>query len=82
MNNPLGYTEYIGSFNKLPETGALNQIALVDNCLFLWQDGWHEVINYEENLLDKMIKIIRKARNSKLKRELEKLIEEENERFI
>ena len=78
MNNLLGYTNYIGSFDKLPETGTFNQIALVDNCLYLWQDGWHEIINYEENLLNKMIKIIKKARNSKLKRELERLIEEEN----
>lgn len=78
MDNLLGYLEYIGSFDKLPETGTFNQIALVDNCLYLWQDGWHEVINYEENLLNKMIKIIKKAKNSKLKRELERLIEEEN----
>ena len=77
MDNLLGYLEYIGSFNKLPETAELNQIALVDNTLYLWQDGWKLIIDYEENLLNKMIKVVRKAKDSKLKRELEELIEEE-----
>lgn len=80
MDNLLGYLEYIGSFDKLPETGTFNQIVLVDNCLYLWQDGWHELEPmYRETLLDKMIKVVREAEDSELKRDLEKLIGEEYE---
>ena len=78
MIRPLPQYRYIGSFDILPESAKENDIVLVGNVLYFWRDTWHEIINYEENLLSKITKVVREARDSKLKRELEKLIEEEN----
>jgi hypothetical protein len=75
---PLPRYRYIGSLKELPESAEENDIILVGSSLYLWHDTWHEIINYEENLLSKITKVVREARDSKLKRELEKLIEEEN----
>ena len=82
MIQPLPQYRYIGSFDILPESAEENDIVFVGSSLYFWCDTWREIINYEENLLSKMIRTVREARNSKLKRELEKLIEEENEQFI
>ena len=72
---------YIGYFEKLPEKAEPNDVALVGDYLYLWQDNWMEIEPlYKETLLDKMIKVVREAEESELKRELEKLIEEEYER--
>lgn len=74
------FIRYIGSFEELPETAEPNDVALSKGFVYLWRDGWHEVEPiYRETLLDKMIKTVREAKDSKLKRELEKLIEEEYE---
>ena len=76
---PLPRYRYKGSFDVLPESAEDNDIVLVGNALYFWRDTWHVIINYEETLLDKMIKTVREAKDSELKRELEKLIEEEND---
>lgn len=83
MDSLLGYIRYIGSFEELPETAELNDIALSKGFIYIWRDSWQEVEpTYKETLLDKMIKVVREAEDSELKRELEKLIEEDYERFI
>ena len=79
---PVPQYRHLGSFKELPESAEENDVVLVGNVLYFWCDTWHEIINYEENLLSKMIKAIRKAKDSKLKRELEELIREEHEKFI
>lgn len=74
---PLPRYRYIGSFDILPESAKENDIVLVGNVLYFWCDAWHEIVNYEENLLSKIIKVVKEAEDSKLKRELEELIREE-----
>lgn len=79
----LGQARYIGSFKELPEIAEEYDVVIVGSTLYLWYENkWQEIINYEENLLSRMITKIRKARNSKLKKELEELIEEEYGQFI
>ena len=77
MIPPVPQYRYIGSFKELPESAEEYDIVLVGNSLYLWRDTWHEIINYEENLLSKITKVVKEAEESELKRELEKLIEEE-----
>lgn len=77
MIRPLPQYRYIGSSKELPESAEENDMVLVGNSLYLWRDTWHEIVNYEENLLSKITKVVREARDSKLKRELERLIREE-----
>ena len=80
MDSLFGYTRYIGSFDELPTEAELNDVVLVGDYLYLWQDNWVEIKPlYKETLLDKIIKAVREAEDSELKRELEKLIEEEYE---
>lgn len=76
-------TRYIGSFEELPETAEYNDVALSRGFTYIWQDSWHKLEPiYKETLLDKMIKTVREAKDSELKRELEKLIEEDYKRLI
>ena len=83
MDNLLGHVRYIGRFDELPTEAELNDVALVGDCIYLWHDNWVEIEPlYKETLLDKMIKVVRKAKDSKLKRELEELIREEYEQLI
>ena len=77
MIPPVPQYRYIGSFKKLPESAEENDIVLVGTSLYFWCDTWHEVINYGENLLSKMIRAVEEAEDSELKRKLEKLIREE-----
>ena len=74
---PLPRYRYIGSFDILPESAKENDIVLVGNTLYFWCDTWHVIIDYEENLLSKIIRVVEEAEDSKLKRELEELIREE-----
>lgn len=83
MDSLISYIRYIGSFEELPETAEPNDMALSKGFVYIWQDSWQqEEPIYKETLLDKMIKAVREAEDSELKRELEKLIEEEYEQFI
>ena len=69
---------YIGCFEKLPEKAEPDDVVLVGDYIYLWHDNWIKIKPlYKETLLDKMIKAVRKAKDSKLKRELEELIKEE-----
>ena len=76
MIRPLPQYRYIGSFDILPELAEENDIVLVGNALYFWCDAWHLIVDYEENLLSKIIKVVKEAEDSKLKRELEELIRE------
>lgn len=79
MIPPVPQYRYIGSFKKLPESAEERDIVLVGNTLYFWRDAWHVIIDYGDNLLNRMITKIREAKDNKLKRELEKLIGEEYE---
>ena len=71
----MNYT-YIGEVAELPtENNKKGNVVLKDNNVYLYLDGWHELLIYQTDIESEIREIVKKAEDSKLKTELLQLFE-------
>ena len=71
----MNYT-YIGKVAELPtENNKKRNVVLKDNKVYLYLDGWHELLIYQTDIEAEIREIVKKAEDSQLKTELLQLFE-------